>query len=389
MKWAFMSYFFRYIFWGKNRQRLLFVALCGLLISSFSLLVLQSTMGGLQRNLILRSKNVTGTAVLFLNDKDPGFIKKILTFLQQEKIEAYPEYEIELLLRHDTYITPAIVHAVDFKAPLPHFLKGKELRESIMGVGLLNRVRASYGSTVNLISPSHTNSFLGEVPRQISTVVSDIYISELSEIDDYHLWVRSGAIHNLIRSRFYNTIRIYTQLPSWVFFKEKLQENFGSKVFFKSWEEQNESLVWSLNLETKVMLFLFIAMTCLVGIAITSGLLIFFGKIQIDLVSFWMLGISRQRLEKLSFSFIHLLSLGACFAGLMMGGLFLFLLDRYSGFIMPEIFLEQKIPIYITLQGIIISWGIPYLFAVFFSWISLNHFRKDQRSFTAQMRSMN
>ena len=121
---SFFSYFLRYIFRAKTRQRLLFLAMVGLFISSASLLVLQSGMGGFQDKLITRSKNVLGDGVVRLKRRDDKEVIQLISELRLNwpKIHFQGEYEIEALLRNGNYISPVLIHAFDVKnSELPDF----------------------------------------------------------------------------------------------------------------------------------------------------------------------------------------------------------------------------------------------------------------------------
>lgn len=399
---------------AKTKQRLLFLALIGLVLSSSALLILQSTMTGLQNNLINRSKSVNGNGVIIFKESEMAkdstrsahysysYIINLSNNLKKELgLINYPEYELELLISSGQHISAAVAHGLDSNFDPPPFFKDKEhsLDNTIIPVDLASKLKVDYTSEITLISPAHTNAILGDIPREVSTIVTKIIETKVPEVDQYHLWTRSGLLYNLSREKILNRIRIYSP------FDKKKVENIIYKTLaldstnslnqtlngyqIKSWEEQNESLIWALNLESSVMLFLFSVMTLLVGISITSGFLIFFDKIQIDLVSLWMMGIPKKSLERFMAYFIHLLSFCATAIGLLIGAMILFILDHYVPNIMPEIFVEQRIPVHITLNGILISFLIPYLLAIIFSHYSLKNFRKDQRPFLTQLRSIN
>ncbi|MBF0361220.1 MAG: ABC transporter permease [Oligoflexia bacterium] len=391
----YLKYFVRYIFVSKTRQRLLFIALIGLVLSSSALLILQSTMTGLQNNLVNRSVMVTGHGlIIFKNSSE--YYQQILnishSLINELKLDLYPEYELELLVRNGPHISAAVAHGLDSNFELPKFIKEKEEQKglTIVPVDLCSKLKADHTSEITLISPAHTNALLGDIPREVSTYIAKVIETKVPEIDQYHLWTRSSLLYNLSREKILNRIRIHSPFDlkkvTQIIKSNKLSEN---DYQIKTWANQNESLVWALNLESSVMLFLFSIMTLLVGISITSGLLIFFDKIQLDLVSMWMLGIPKSTLERFMGYFINILSFCSTLLGLIIGAIILFILDHYIPNIMPEIFVEQKIPVHITIQGILISFLIPYLMAIIFSYFSLRNFRKDQRPFLTQLRSIN
>lgn len=395
MTWNFAAYFFRVIFLSKNRQRLLILAVVGLFISSFALIFLQSTMGGLQHKLTNRSKSVSGVAIIELTSAFSDHKDQLLMFLTDQKTAPQsfvPEYEIELLMRAGGYISPVIVHAMDFKFARPEFLEHAlnpvdeqgHLADLIVGADLAFKMRLNRGLDVQLISPAHTDLvFMGEVPRLASVSVQDMISTDVPEIDGLHAWVRLSLIQNLIRSREINRVRLFgpwnlSELERAL--KTRFPESFTQQEFkILSWEQQNQTLVWALRLETTVMVFLFVCMTMLVSLCITSGLMIFFNKVRSDLASFWILGSSRKNLDKSSALFLVFLSFSSVAGGLAIGLLALFVLDQYGGNIMPVGFVDRKIPVRVDSVGLLVSFFVPFTISIVFSFFSLIHFRKDNQ----------
>lgn len=380
MNVQFFKYFLSYIFKTKTRQRLLLIAVVGLLISSFSLVVLQGIMGGLQNGLMNRSKAVLGQGFISLFTQiNVENYNELIDRLQEEKLRFYPEHEIELMLKKGNRLAPLILHGIDYSFGVPPFLSKKDQSDLVLGSDVASKVNAYFDSNVEIISPAHVDILFGDVPRQISAKVSDFYMSELQEIDAIHGWIRLSAVQNLIRKKSVNKIVFYNSDD---FNRAKaIIKNEFKELNLQSWNDMNRSLVWALSLETNVMLFLFIGMSFLVAICITSGFMIFFDKIKNDLISFWILGKSQAEIYKLSYVLTHIISIIFSLLGLGAGLIFLYFLNNNDFNIMPEFFVERKIPVKLEAYKIILSFLIPYSISVIFAYFSFNSFKKETSSF--------
>jgi lipoprotein-releasing system permease protein len=385
--WPFFSYFFKYIFFAKTRQRLLFIAVVGLFISAFSLIVIQGIMGGLQKGLIERSKNIHGSYLIQFDSVTNESLDEIHDLLIKEAAPYYSELESEVMIKYKNYVAPAKVHGTVLKGERPKFLVNKDFSGLLLGSDLASKVHAQFLDELQIISPGVTDSLLGEVPRFVSESVSDYLYTELPEVDEFEFWGRIEIVQNLLRERGINQIRIFKQLEPYVL---KKLTAIKSDVSFRllSWEDMNGALVWSLNLETKVMLFLFIAMSLLVAIAITSGLLIFYSKIRRDLMSFWILGMPQQILIKLCFRFILIFSAIVCILGTVAGFITLRILEVYGHDIVPDIFVERRFPIELNFAHITLSFLIPFGISLVFSYLSFINFRKENQNFALIVRSV-
>lgn len=376
MKLSFVRYFFSYLVHAKTRQRLLFIAIFGLILSSFALLVLQSTMGGLQSKLISRSKRVSGHGVVEFSNLPEKKVLPALKDLKDSGIHAIGELELELLIKYGQYYKPILIHGINPTGDLPSFIEGRVFDELILPRSLSMNLNAAIGDLVRLLSPAHLDSFMGDIPRMSSLYVDYLVSTDVQEIDEFHGWANLLRIQSLIRKKSLNRIRLFGEYD-----KDKVKmilrrhEMVDARIF--SWEEKNSTLVWALGLETTVMVFLFCAMTLLVSLAIISGLLIFFTKIKGDMASFWILGTEEKEILSSSRIFLFALSFLSVSFGLVLGLGFLYGLDYFGPNIMPAVFVDRKIPVDITLRALGLSFFIPFIISSFFANLSLSAFKKE------------
>ena len=365
--------------------------MAGLLLSSFSLIFIQGIMKGLQRGLIERSKKIHGDYQIVLQPQNRQsnnlFFKKIKEELPGHVL-FYREYEIEVMIRQKSYLAPTKIHGVHLQDSLPSFLQSKDFNGLVAGSDLLTKVRADFLDSVFLVAPGVSDNIMGEVPRFVSESISDMVYTELPEVDEFESWVRLPVVQNLLRTPSFNKIRIFGKLSDGEILQLKTRVKDFPETQLLTWEEMNETLVWSLALETRVMLFLFISMSLLVAIAITSGFLIFYNKIRIDLMSFWILGMSQKILMRLSFEFTLLISSLTILLGAFLGFGALKILQAYGGQIVPDIFLEREVPVYLDSSDVALSLLIPLVISLFFILISYTNFKKENRSFLTLIRGL-
>lgn len=375
MIFSFCRYFLSYLVSARSRQWLLYLAAAGLLLSSFSLIVLQSTMGGFQANQIRRSKAVEGYAVIRIAEGEETVARSILADLHDRSAPAFLEYEAELLMRNGSIVKPVIVHGIGEGSP-PAFLGQEPLQEARIPYALAYEMGLDIGDSFELFSPVHYNHFLQESPRSIGVSVEETIRTDVPEADSFHLWMRLRAVQNLIGKKSVNRIRLYGEDRTGEL-KAFLGSRYGEKMSLEHWSQRHASLVWSLALENTVMIFLFASMTVLVGLCIVGGLSILYGKIENDLASFWILGASKKNLERANFFFLGSMSFMATCAGLLLGLASLFLIDHYGGEVFSEDFVDQKIPVHVTWQGVALSFAIPYGVSMAFCRFVFRQFKRE------------
>lgn len=381
MFFSFFKFFLSYLFKAKTRQRLLIMALASLVISSFSLLTVQSVLKGLQSNRIERGKQTLGRYIIDL-EKDFNF-KKATTYLNDNYYKYTLEYEIEGLIRLEGYLAPVIFHGIieDTSSILPkaidHWPKRNEI---LMSPYLARKVYAGLDDRVQLISPAHTDTFFGELPRFKSLDVEAFTDSMDPDIDEFHAWGHAYSAFSIAKSRHYNKLRVFSNLTK--IQEEQLKSKFaGDGARFHTWEELNQNLVFALALENNVVLFLFLATIVLVTFSIISGLSIFYARVRNDFASFWILGMSMGHIKKYGGLNIAIITASAIAVGNILSFIVLKLLVQFSPTIMPAMFVDRSLPVRFEASSFFYSFIVPVIITVVFTLLSNWRFFKDNGNF--------
>jgi lipoprotein-releasing system permease protein len=417
---SFLKYFFRHGFLAKRRQGSLVLVMLGPFLSALALLLIQSVMGGLQKSLVGRMQYVEGPASIEIYSPQLQEKEQLLDLWQELKnlphlrkapFQLIPLFEMEVMVENRGVMLPAVVKGLDPKyGGLIPVLAKEWTGETLVGLDLARQLKLSqHYNQITIISPSDSQALVGESPRSITTSAGGVIDSQIPEVDAVTLWTRLGVTNNLQGEMRLNRIEIHQASSSETTSQNNISHSQKNLIFkeirdflknhplikgvgaeLKTWEEKNEALVWALNLESTVMVFLFLSMSFLVATAIMSGQIIFFEGLKRDLVSFWILGATLKDIRNSAQIFIHVLSVMTVLSGIALGFLILFLLDYFGPNLLPDIFVDRKLPVDITLKGVGISFIVPYATCVGFSFYSLRNFRKHTKTknFLGYLRSV-
>ena len=374
---SFFKFFISYLFKAKTRQRLLIMALSSLIISSFSLLAVQSVLKGLQNNRIDRGKMTLGHFVVNVDEKSSN---EALEYVKSENIPYSLEYELEGLLRLEGYLAPVIFHGVsgEFGNTLPAAIESwPERDELLLSPYLARKVYSALEDKVQLISPAHTDLFFGDLPRFKTLQINRFTDSKDPDIDEVHAWGHVYSAFSILKKKKFNKLRIFSTLTEKQL--SDLETRFSGKV--DSWEKLNSNLVYALKLENNVVLFLFLATILLVTFSIISGLSIFYARVRNDFASFWILGMSISAIKRYGGANISIITIIAIAIGNALSFIVLSLLTKFSPVIMPAMFVDRSLPVKFEASSFIYSFVIPAVITLVFTAFSNWRFFKDNSNF--------
>lgn len=379
----FIKFFIEYVFKSKTRQGLIVLVILALCLCSFALLLLQSTMNGLQKSMMKRYQDVEGA---FYVEKSVQNINSSIEFnnfqnyLKKNKIQFYPALILEVMLKQGEYLSPALVTGIDTSNGVPEFLSDQDFSGLILGADLGAKLKSGPSSLIKVFSPSHALEMFGDVPQFTAEETSGFVMSGFDDIDSIRAWIRISFLQNLIRSEEVSHLIFYNNN-----FKEELSLILKSQyplLKITTWEDQRTELMWAFNLETIVMISLFTMMVILISLTIISACSLFLNKIHLEMFVFWLLGQSNKKIQRSLFVTFQCIIIGSIVSGLLLGTVILLYLDVKGPLIMPDVFLERTIPVNFALKHYVYSLIIPYIMASLFVYWSLKDFFQHRPSYS-------
>lgn len=368
--------FFKLISNQKGRSTLLIISFCSIFISSFSLFILQSVMNGLQHNLKSRSKSWLGAKVYTFNEKVVN--KEIFSTFSVAADEISFESNLEGIVDLNGVISPALFRGIYWTNSDNVISKNKG---ASLGFNLSIKAGVDIGEKILISIPHVVDEFFEDRPRVKSVFVENFFESNVSEVDEYHVFVKTNSLEDLTHVKGANLLRVFGDYDN-LKVKSLLNKYGFSNIQEFSWEKTNQSLVYALKLEKIIMIFLFSSLTLLISQAISGGFLLLFNRLKFDLASLWVLGISNAKLFSSSLSFFTIFSFALCLLGAAFGFFFSKFIEIYGGNLMPSVFVEKGIPIYITYESTFISIFIPFFISSFFLFGALKRVFEKQNHLT-------
>ena len=322
-------------------------------------------MNGLQSNLKERSQTWQGKTVY-------TFPETTLEKVYLEKIKKLPsikyslEHQLEGIVNFNGEALPVLFRSI---IDSNNKLISSYTEDISLSYDIALNLGASKGDKVDLLVPHIVDEFFGDRPRTKIGFVSDLYNSNVPEVDQFHVFVGKETFRELTRTNNINKLIVYNDVnPELV---KKAFHGLELNLIQKSWNLLNSGLLYALNLEKMMMIFLFSSLTFLISQTITCGLLLIFNKLKFDFAGLWVLGIPKKSLFVLSLKFLFILIFCLSILGLSFGKLVVFLLEKFGGNIMPDVFVETGIPVLVTSYSYFISFVIPFVLSFTFGLFSL------------------
>jgi|GEM_PF-6352104 len=370
MNFPLFKIFFHTLFSQQGRQRVLVIALASLSISSMALLILHSSMGGLQKAILERARLFFGEYTYsfpYQNIQEIAFGQSGPQNQEDYKIR---ELQEDVLVEHQGHILPVVLHGMVLE-DAHFFLKKNGLFEvpftvssnlrggCLLSYDLALSLGVSPSSRITLRSLTHMLNVFGEVPRFVELPVRFVKNTSVQELDSRDIWCDWKAIRPLVGDSLINTFRSWSS-----FEKMKLQEKSAQVL---TWQQKFSPLVFSLTMEKNMMSFLFICMCALIGVSIFLGSILFYQKIFRDVSFLWPMGVSLVELKSSLWQFSFLLLFLAECAGLFFGYAILLVLKIWGGQLFPDIFSEQFSPVFFSFEGLLVSFILPFFVSLLVS----------------------
>jgi lipoprotein-releasing system permease protein len=255
-------------------------------------------------------------------------------------------------------------------------LRGEAVRlekgEIWLGVDLAQSLSVFEGDYVTIVSPEGLLLPPTETPKFEKVRVSQILATNLADVDSQNLfYVRNESLTQL-RNSPGRKMGLEIWLPDAN--EAQSQKQVWAKIYrdvkIETWQDRNSAIFFALRLE-KLMIGIFLGMASLVaGLSLLTvlSLLVYQKKREIALLQ--VLGFTRSGVVQLFFRIGLVVSGIGIAAGVLVGGLLAFYVEKNPLNVLPDIYYDSQIPAKLDLSFVFLVALLALLFAVFSSWLS-------------------
>ena len=333
---------YRYLV-GRNKFFFSFsniIALLGIIIGLFSLLVVSSVMNGLSNDMAERIISTKGEIRIIREDYSPfletdGFIDSLVNNYPQI-IEGGPVNRDDLLIRrrHQTAYTETF--GIDFNkhskiSNIFSMIKIGNPDEStfknngiIIGLDIAFNLVATIGDTIEVISPAvMTPSPLGLIPKTERFTIVGIFSTGFPEFDRLYCFIDIEKSKEFKRHNGADYIELKTNIRNFKYQKitQQIEKDLlGIKA--EHWEIFHKTLFQAIKVEQIAMFAVMTIIIVLASFNIKGNFIRTITEKKAEIATLKTLGMDKINI----FSFIMIMGLIVCGAGILIADLIAFLL---------------------------------------------------------------
>ncbi len=358
------KFFIRYLFskqTGVLIRSISWLCLLGVATGVMAMIVVLSVMTGFGDNLKSRLLSIEPHILFYEDKKIDELMKK---FEQEKEAESFYFEQQDLLLKTSEGIyTGAISKGLDEEKIIELFnelniVVNEEPLESLgdyeilMGFDLARSMNVIEGDSVVAIAPESILLPPSELPRFTKVRVKRLFRSKNANFNSKFILYKKGKTFRVLgkTKSFARGVQVTLDDPEqYDFYLQKYSEYSG-----ESWASRNSSLLYSLKME-KLMMTIFLGLTLLIGsFSITTVLVLLGVQKKVDMGILMSIGLSHKKTQFLITKIGVLLSSSGILIGLLLGLGISFLLEHNIAISLPDIYYDDKIPIKLEYQGILL-----------------------------------
>lgn len=242
--------------------------------------------------------------------------------------------------------------------------------EIVLGIDLANSLAVFEGDELVVVSPESLLLPPGEVPKYERVKVKRILRSNVPSIDSQTIFYGLDETFRNIRygSRIERKIQLTLNDPMELDDKTAYLKAHNYK--FETWQDRNSALFYSLRAE-KFLMTLFLALTFLIGsFSIVTLLVLLSTQKQQDIGMMQAMGFSRARVRRLFASMGISLTFIGMSAGLVLGLIICWWIDKFSILKLPDIYYDTDLPVSVDYKTIFVVSGLVFVIAILSSWFA-------------------
>ncbi len=374
-----LEFFKKYLFSsraGALVKRISWLTVIGLTVSVSSLVIVISVMTALNENIQARTLAVEPHLTVEIpNVNSPSLLEvhPLTTKLKQN-----PDLKIQIFENQDVILRTADGH---FRGGVARGLsqdslnqmlfqmqkldsqkKGEPLTtevlapgEVLMGVDLAVALGLFEGDSLMVIPPESLLLPPGEAPQYEKVVVKKIISTSLADVDAQNIfYVRDHTLRRLKDSQSRQIgIEVWVPKPTKADSYKDEMKGFP-EVRVQTWKERNSALFFALRLE-KIVITLFLSLAALVAsFSMISVLVLLISQKRREIGILQAIGFSTHRVQQL------FMRIGLCLgglglgAGLVIGCLISFYIEKYPLNVLPDIYYDSQIPASLDLGFVLV-----------------------------------
>ena len=370
----FLSFFFKYLFSARSGSVIRYVCIiciCSLAVSIAGLLIVISVMSGF--GISIRDRLLQEEPHLVVSTQKINSLKKtLLKHNLKNQINSIRSFEIQdvILKTSSGEISGAVAKGYTKK-----YFKYSESKSSVhLGMEIASQLRLFEGDKV-FVTPAET---LLLPPTEITppdqVTISSITLPSHSSINNKTIFYQIGSIPSLKKnSSLENGVEIFLKNPDQY---QKIQETIKNEGYVvKSWSERNSALFFALKVEKGIMIIFLSLASLIASFSIASMLQLLIRQKRKDIEILMVMGYPTSKVKKLFTLIAFTMSFIGVFIGSILGYIACFILQHASIDLLPDIYVNRKIPVEISLDFFVIVLLSACLLSYLASWVPMSFYK--------------